>query len=235
MGATIASPPVPSAARAVPAVAPAGPDARGTAGLVVIDPASWDLYEQLLAETAAQHLRITYDDGRMSLTSPLQPHEMLKTAIGRLIGSTTEELNIPCLPLGSTTWRRRSLRKGLEADECYYVQREAVVRSIERIDLDRDPPPDLAVEIDITHSPVSRPPIYAALGVNEVWRHDGERVEFLKRSADGTYDPIVRSEALPVLTSDVVNDWLAKLRPGASHTDVYRAFRRWLGSLPEAT
>ena len=210
---------------------------EGAGGPVTVEPASWELYETLVKECAERHVRIDYDDGRMALMSPLPTHEFLKKAIARLVEATTEELDLPCLPLGSATWRRRAVRKGLEADECYYIQHEAHVRALkdlDAIDLDRDPPPDLAVEVDTTHHPVARPPIYAALGVNEVWRHDGDRLEFLKRSADGAYQRIGRSEALPVLTPEVVNDWLGKLRPGASHTEVYRAFRQWLRSLPEA-
>src|SRR5450759_997473 len=81
--------------------------------------------------------------------------------------------------LGSTTWKRSDLAKGLEGDECYYIQHEQQVRGRDDLDLRRDPPPDLVVEVDITHHAMERLGIYAAMGVPEVWRFDGEKIEFL--------------------------------------------------------
>jgi len=130
---------------------------------VVLRDVSWELYELLLKEVGDQHVLITYDNGSMELLSPLREHEFWKTFIGRLIEVLTEELNIPIAGLGSTTYRRRDLAKGLEPDECYHVQHEAQVRGKKRLDLRHDPPPDLVVEIDIIRRDIAHEPIYTRL------------------------------------------------------------------------
>ena len=159
--------------------------------------------------------------------SPLPWHEKVKKLIGRMIELASLELMIPVSSLGSTTWKRRGLKKGLEADECYYVQHEHMIRGKKRVDLDRDPPPDLAVEVDITHHPFDRPSVYAALRVNEIWRYDGKRVTFLKLSNDGSYRPIDASEAIPALTPQVIDRFLAMFE-STDETSLMRAFQEWL-------
>jgi Uma2 family endonuclease len=188
---------------------------------------SWELYELLLRDVAGQHVRITYDSGRMVLMSPLPIHDKLKKMIGMLIEATAVTLGIPMAMLGSTTWKRRDLAEGLEADACYYIQNEARVRALKGFDLTRDPPPDLAVEIEVTHNPIDRPSIYAALGVGEVWRHDGQRVQFLKLGPDRTYQPCAASVALPMLTPADIDRHLALLWT-VPDTDIIRRFRDWL-------
>lgn len=195
--------------------------------LVELENISWGLYELLLRELDGQHVRITYDNGRMVLMSPLPIHEKLKRLLGSLIETTASTLDIPVAMLGSTTWKRRDIAKGLEPDECYYVQNEFRVREQDDFDLTRDPPPDLAIEIDITHSPLDRGSIYAGFGVNEVWRHDGQRIEFLKLNASGKYEPINVSEAFPNITPDLIDRFIS-LRKTMADTQVLARFRDWL-------
>lgn len=194
---------------------------------------SWETYEALLRDLGEQHVRVTYDRRRMALTSPSNRYEWVKTLTGGMIELTILELNIPARRLGSATWKRRDLEKGLEPDECYYVQHERQVRGRDEIDLSVDPPPDLVVEVDVTHNPLDRPSIYAALGVNEVWRYDGKQIHFLKLTSEGRYEPIDRSEALPVLTPDVIGRHLMLAR-STDETSIMRAFRDWLRTLPQA-
>jgi Uma2 family endonuclease len=197
--------------------------------MITLENVSWELYELLLRETEEQHLRITYDQGRMVIMSPLPRHDKVKTLIGRMIEMAALELDVPISSFGSTTWKRKDLAKGLEADECYYVRNEPVVRGRVDIDLKRDPAPDLAVEVDITHQPVDRPSIYAALGVAEIWRYDGMRVEFLLRGERG-YTTAPRSLAFPQLLPEDVTRFLAMFA-GAGENDVMRQFRDWLRTL----
>ena len=98
----------------------------------------------------------------------------------------TFELNIPMVSFGSTTFRRKEKSKGMEPDECYYFKNEAKMRDCKRVDLSKDPPPELVVEIDVTSRSVPRQPIYAALGVPEIWRYDGKRLQCL-HLRDGRY------------------------------------------------
>ena len=146
---------------------------------LVLEDVSWELYEKLLSDIGDRPIRVTYDDGRMEIMSPLPEHERSKKLIGRMIEALTFELGIEMVSLGSTTFRRREKRKGLEPDECYYFRDELKMRGKRRLDLKVDPPPELVVEIDITARSIPREPIYAALGVSEMWRYDDRKVECL--------------------------------------------------------
>jgi Uma2 family endonuclease len=212
--------------------------ARDTAGTsapqwFALENISWGTYELLARDLAGQHVRITYDDGRVVLMSPSPIHELIKGLIGRLIETAAFTRNLAVQPLGSTTWKRKDLSKALEADECYYVQNEARVRELTEFDLSRDPPPDLAIEIEATHHPLDRTSIYAKLGVNEVLRHDGERVEFLKLGPDGRYAPIGHSEAFPFLTPAIIDEHVAMLGE-VGHTGIAQRFATRLAELPGA-
>lgn len=200
--------------------------------MILLENVSWELYESLLREVEGQHVRITYDQGRMVLMSPLPIHDKVKKLAGRLIELATLERDIPISSFGSTTWKRQDLAKGLEPDECYYIQNEPKVHGRTDIDLKRDPPPDVAVEVDITHHPLDRPSIYAALGVPELWRYDGEHFTFVRRTEGGTYEPIATSDALPFMTPEVVERFVALAI--ADENGGMRAFRDWLRA-PTAT
>src|SRR5271154_2011204 len=102
---------------------------------VVVDDATWDFYLAIRNETEGCGVRISYDGGRMVLMSPLPKHEWAKRRIGRLLEMATLEWNIPISSFGSTTWKRRDLLKGLEPDECYYIQHEFQIRGRDDLDL----------------------------------------------------------------------------------------------------
>src|SRR5688500_8985660 len=152
---------------------------------VVLRGVAWDTYSALLEELEGQHFRLTYDDGTLEIALPLPIHEKWKKLIGGMIEQIPLELDVPMSRFGSTTFRKKKLRKGAEPDECYYVQNEPRVRGKADLDLKRDPPPDLVIEIDVTSSTVPKQPIYAALGVAEVWRFDGTRLQSLHRTPEG--------------------------------------------------
>ncbi len=200
-------------------------------GMITLENVSWELYEMLRHETDEQHVRITYDDGRMVLVSPRPIHERMKTLAARLIEFATFELEIPISCFGSTTWKRQDLAKGLEADECYYIQSEPRIHGRTDIDLKHDPAPDLAIEIDITNMPIHKPGVYAALGVRELWQFDGERFVFVRRTKSQAYEPIAASEALPFLTPEIIDRFTQRML--SDENAGLRAFRDWLRSLPQ--
>ena len=139
---------------------------------IVLYDVSWDTYEKLL-EAFAEHpkLRINYYQGTLELMTPLPEHETYAWTFGRLITVLTEEMGLEIRGLKSTTWRSQPKAAGKEADECFYIQNEAKVRNKLNIDLKNDPPPDLAIEIDLSNSSVDKMAIYAELKVPEVWRY----------------------------------------------------------------
>lgn len=137
---------------------------------VVLSGISWELYEQLRENADNWHVRMAYDQGTLELMSPSPDHETIKKLIGQLIEAFTEEMRIPRRSLGSTTWKRGDRTKGVEADECYYILNHHRVRGKREFDLTVDPPPDLAVETEVSRTAVARLRIYAGLAVPEIWR-----------------------------------------------------------------
>ncbi len=139
---------------------------------ILLHHVSWETYQQLL-DIFAEHsnLRMTYDRGTLELMTPLADHERYSWTIGRLLVALSEELGLEIVGLKSTTWRSESYSVGKEADECFYIQNEAKVRNKLKIDLAVDLPPDLAIEIDTTHSSIDKMAIYVKLKVPEVWRY----------------------------------------------------------------
>lgn len=213
------------------AAVPSAAAARFGRNYIELSDIRWETYEALVQDVAEQHVGITYDDGRMVIRPPLPVHDLRKKLIGRMIEMASFVMEIPIASYGSTTWRRQDVKKGLEADECYYVQNEAIARWREEFDLTRDPPPDLAVEVENTHHPLDRPSIYAALGINEIWQHDGKQLQFLKRAGEDRYRPIQSSEAFPFLTPEVIERHLA-MAPVVGEFAAMRSFYDWLLSLP---
>ena len=187
---------------------------------------SWSTYEALLADLGDHRGRIAYDNGMLEIMTPSQTHEGLKKIIGRLIETYSLELGIEILSTSSLTLKRSKLLKGAEADESYYVQNEALVRH-RKIDLAVDPPPDLAIEVEISRSALDHLGIYAGLGVPELWRHDGKSLRVYLLSAEGEYRPSEKSRAFPALPLEDFRRFLAK-RTGLSETQLLTAFRDWV-------
>jgi Uma2 family endonuclease len=168
-------------------------------GHFVIQSVDWGDYDKMLQIIGDRHIRVTYDEGTMEVSMPSQRHEQAAQLLGHFIPTLAEELEVPYEPLGMTTWRRPDLEKGLEADQCYYIQNEAIVRERDELDLEVDPPPDLAIEVDITSSSLNRMGIYAELRVPEVWRYDGQRLTMYQLQPDGRYRQCETSLSFPGL------------------------------------
>jgi Uma2 family endonuclease len=187
----------------------------------------WQGYETMLKLVGDRAVRLTYDRGNLELMSPSQHHERFKTLVGILVQALAEELDIPCIGAGSTTWRREDLDRGLEPDECFYLFDHAERYKDKTIELGADPPPDLAVEIDITHSSLDRQGIYAALRVPEVWRFDGSHLRIYRLRPDGSYEGLAASPSFPFLPSDEI---ARRLREGETMVDSRwgRQVREWI-------
>jgi Uma2 family endonuclease len=193
----------------------------------VLHGVSWQTYIALLEEVESSGVRFTYDRGSLEMMSPSRDHERFKTLMGRIIEIFTEELDIPMQSGGSTTWRVEDLQRGLEADECYYIQHEPQICDRDVIDLTVDPPPDLAVEVEISNSILDKFAVYSALRVPEIWRYNGELLRICLLQPDGTYADAERSLNLPQLAPQQVARFLA-LRDEARETKWARMFRRWV-------
>ncbi|WP_448573767.1 Uma2 family endonuclease [Trichothermofontia sp.] len=187
----------------------------------------WQTYQDLVQDLEQEPgIRLTYDHGFLEIYMPLDPHETYKKQIGRLVEALTEELGIEIRSLGSRTWGQEALARGLEADQCYYIQNEATVRGKPVLDLSQDPPPDLAIEIDITSPSLNQLAIYAALGIPEVWIFDGTTLTIYCLSAEN-YEICPISPTFPQLPPAQVVYFL-KLAETMGETTWIRTFRQWI-------
>jgi Uma2 family endonuclease len=194
---------------------------------VVLRGVGWHGYEVLLRMVGDGPVRVTYLHGDAELMAPSYDHEGFKKRIARLIEMLTTELDIPCEAAGSTTWRREIEDVGLEPDECYYIANSHRVAGRRDVDLRSDPPPDLAIEAEISRSALNRMTVYAGLGVPEIWRFDGENLVAEVLREDGTYAPSEASPRLPFLPLEAIRDWLLRAE-GLGQTIWIRQFRDWV-------
>ena len=187
----------------------------------------WRTYEKFLDAVGERPLRLTYDRGNLEIMAPSWNHEWWGRRIAFLIPLLGAELNVEVQGGGSTTFRREDLDRGLEPDECFYVGEHAVqMLGLRNLDLSRDPPPDLAIEIDITSSSLNRQGIYAALGVRELWRYDGESLRVLRLGADGTYEGCEQSPSFPSLPLAAFAEFLQQTQ-AVGEASLIRLFQEW--------
>ena len=164
---------------------------------VVLKNIGWQEFEDILIEMGdSRSSRIAYDRGTLEIIMPLQEHEYFKEIISDLVKDLAEELDMDYECLGSTTWKRKDLLAGVEPDNCFYIQNEPLIRGNLNINLSQDPPPDLALEIDMTSKSLNRQVIYARLGVPEIWRYD-EGILTIYHLENGEYIESEKSLAFP--------------------------------------
>jgi Uma2 family endonuclease len=165
---------------------------------VVIHDVPWADYEAMLRIVGERPIRINYDRGRMEIMSPLIRHGNSAYLLGQMVDILAEELDSPYLPADPVTLRRPDLNQGVEPDKLYYFGANAArIRGKWDLDLTIDPAPDLIIEADMTSSSIPRLPIFAALGIPEIWRLDGDDLQFLHLQPDLTYQLRDHSLAFP--------------------------------------
>ena len=132
--------------------------------------ATWQEYLKYLEAVGDRPIRVTFDRGRLELLSPSPAHERAKKLLATLLEALLADWNLDYEALGSTTFRREDLERGLEPDECYWLREAAYVRTLLELDLTRDPAPELVIEIEITSSILNRLSLFHAMKVTEIWR-----------------------------------------------------------------
>ncbi len=193
---------------------------------VVLRNVSWDTYEHLLHDLEDHSApRLTFDEGTLEIMTPLLEHEGYCRFIDILLLAVEEMTATPIYNAGSTTFARPDLQKGFESDSCYYIQHGAAMRGKTRVDALRDPPPDLVVEIDMTHSTLAKLALYAQFGVPEIWRYADGRMEILTREGDG-YRPVPQSRVAPLVSAAALTT-LVGASAGKSQGEWWRLARAW--------
>ncbi len=190
---------------------------------IILSNISWATYEALVAENDSPGKRVVYDQGTLEIMSPSAEHERYHRLLGRLVETFTLERSIPVRSTGAATLKAPLTERGIKPDESYYITNELRVRGSIDLDLEHDPPPDLAIEVEISRSAIDKLAIYADLGVAEVWFYDGESLRMHVLQSDGTYEIKTRSSQLPQLTTEILEGFLAR-RHESDETTWIRAF-----------
>ncbi len=167
----------------------------------------WQAYQQILhalGEHRSAHL--TYDRGTLEITMPLEDHEFAARLIERFIYFLVAEMGLKIKTMGSTTLQREDLDRSPEPDNAYYIQNQPLVAG-RTVDLQQDPPPDLVVDVDITHTDIEKLQLYAGLGVPELWRYNGQVWRIYQLQA-GEYQEVETSPTFPLVPKDRLYEFL---------------------------
>ena len=195
---------------------------------IVLHNISWQTFEQILTESGdKRNNRFYYLNGTLEIMSPLALHERSNRFIDDLIRVLSDELDIELCKCGSLLMRIRDRKLGAEPDSCYYIKNEPLIREKTEIIMGQDPPPDLVLEVDITNPSDRRLPIYALLGIPEVWIYDGYNIKFLALE-NGGYLSIEQSLSFPVLSTAIVVEFMQK-RFSLGERQTLKEFRQWVG------
>ena len=166
--------------------------------------------------------RIAYDNGVLEIRRLYQEQEVPVIMLACFVNAIADELEIEVMHVGALLLERKELKSAIEPDTCFYIQNEALVRSRD-IDLETDPPPDLAVESDYTNSSLNKFAIYAALGVPEIWRYRHQTLE-VYQLVDGKYESVTQSVAFPFLPIAEIPEFIEQSRAIGQRSAV-RLFR----------
>lgn len=163
--------------------------------IVKLNSVSWETFNRLLDELGnKRNQRLTYYDDTLEIMSPLGIHENNNRFIESLIFVIADELGLNLKKFGSLTLKSDQFQQAVEPDSCYYLQNEPKIRNKQQIDLTIDPPSDLVLEIDITSGSLHKLPIYANLGIPEIWRYDGEKLTvFILEKETNNYQKVYQS------------------------------------------
>jgi Uma2 family endonuclease len=181
--------------------------ARGDQWVVFHD-VPWQTYVSLLKARGEGHVRLTYYRGVLEIMTLSKLHEILSETLDNLVKVLVREYGLEVQSVGSMTMHAEELQSGAEADKAYYIRHEEIVRERDEYDPAIDPPPDLAVEVDLSSSSARRMLLFAELGIPEVWRLDGERLVFSSLGQDGKYHVIEHSLTFANLSSSDLQSFL---------------------------
>lgn len=193
---------------------------------LLLEDVSWQQLESIFAELGeSRAARLSYSNGLLEIMVPLPEHEKAKETIGDLVKILLEEQRIAFESLGSTTLKNEHMTQAVEPDACFYIQNQAAVIGKNRLDMSVDPPPDLAIEIDLS----SRTPLenYQMLGVPELWRYrrQGLQINTLQAGRYVESDSSLAFPDIPII--ELVNRYVQQSHV-AGRTQAIQGFRSWV-------
>jgi len=193
---------------------------------VLLHDVSWQEFELILEDLGERRAtRLAYHQGTLEIVAPLPKHEQTKVVVSNLLVVLLDELDMDWEPLGSTTFRRKEMAAGIEPDDCFYIKNHALMIGKERIDLNVDPPPDLAIEIDVTSK--TQLSAYEALGVPEIWRYENHKLQ-ISLLQNGEYVESQTSLTFPDFpVAEGISQFLDFSRTAGTRPAL-KAFRQWI-------
>lgn len=204
---------------------PVAPEITPAEQRVVFHNLSWKSYQQILnALGDNRSSRLIYDQGTLEITMPLEEHESASRLIELFIRILVVELNLKIKTMGSTTLNRPDLQRSAEPDNCFYIQNQPLVAG-KKVDLNTDPPPDLIVEVDITHSDIDKLNFYASMGVREFWGYHGQILRIYQLQAQ-EYQEVENSPTFPVVIKERLYQFLQDCQ--IDEVQAEKAFRAWV-------
>jgi Uma2 family endonuclease len=203
------------------------PSSRQQTQHILLEGVTWTTYQSLLQELGDHRSsRLAYDQGILEIIMPSDLHEFISRLLEAIVRALTEELNLPLRGYGSTTLDREDLARGVEPDSCFYIQNVNQILG-KRLDIKTDPPPDLAIEVDITSSSRRRFGIYLQLQIPEVWRYTAKQGLVIYQLQAGEYVEREFSPTFPMISGVVLKSFL-QLADTEDDNSVIRALRQWV-------
>lgn len=169
---------------------------------------SWQEFLQIRGPISrSRNVHLTYSQGTLEITRPLELHEFSAELMAVFIRVLVREFGLNIKSMGSTTIDKERLDRSAEPDKAYYIQNQPLVVG-RFVDFEQDPPPDLVVEVDITHTDIDKLNLYANMGVPEFWRYNG-RVWRIYRLVEGVYQETEVSPTFPLVEKTKLYEFLA--------------------------
>lgn len=181
--------------------------------LIAIHNLSWEDFEGLLDDLGAKrHTRITYYRGTLEIMSPLALHERPHRIIAYIITTILEIQGRNWEDFGSTTFKRPDIA-GVEPDTCFYIANAHQVKGCTQMDLTIYPPPDLAIESDVTSKTTLD--AYTAIGVPEIWIYSNSQLKiytlnlkdekYIESTVSPTFPNLPITELIPQLVQKAID------------------------------
>jgi Uma2 family endonuclease len=197
---------------------------------LLLEGVTWKTYQALLNDLGEQRSsRLAYDQGVLEIVMPSSLHELVNRLLEAIVRALTAELNLQLRGYGSTTLDREDLARGVEPDSCFYIQNVDRILG-KKLDIKTDPPPDLAIEVDITNSSRRRLGIYLQLQIPEVWRYTEQQGLMIYQLQAGDYVACEFSPTFQMISGEVLGQFL-ELAETQDDNSIIRALQQWLRAL----
>lgn len=188
----------------------------------------WETYEQIseeLGESSSLHL--FYDRGSLTIMPVTEIHELLTSLLHNFITFAGMSLSLNVIPTGKATLRSQRLKYGIEPDLSFFVSKADIHQTKDYIPKEIELAPDIVCEIDVYHPSDDKFEIYSKFGISEFWQYGREKLKIFKLDENGKYNEIERSEEIPVLTCEILTEYL-KRGQIEQQFKVLSDFQNWL-------